>query len=51
MARMQRNSSSLTTFSAGLLPYGRSTIGVAASINQAGAGYLGGLSRTLFFRR
>ena len=33
------------------LPSGRSTLRVAMSINQAGAGYLGGFSRTIVFRR
>jgi len=50
VGRKQLNSSSATTFSAVLLPHGRSTTRVALSINQAGAGYLGGFSRTLFFR-
>jgi hypothetical protein len=38
------------TFRAGL-PSGPSTLRVAMSINQAGAGYLGGFSRTVVFRR
>jgi phosphodiesterase/alkaline phosphatase D-like protein len=33
------------------LPHGRSTLRVAISINQAGAGYLAGFSRSVTFRR
>jgi hypothetical protein len=33
------------------LPRGASTLRVAISVNQAGAGYLGGFSRTITFRR
>ncbi len=33
------------------LPRGASTLRIAMSINQAGAGYLGGFSRTIVFRR
>jgi hypothetical protein len=33
------------------LPKGASTLRIAISINQAGAGYLGGFSRTIVFRR
>ena len=33
------------------LPRGASTLRIAMSVNQAGAGYLGGFSRTIVFRR
>jgi hypothetical protein len=33
------------------LPKGASTLRIAISVNQAGAGYLGGFSRTIVFRR
>lgn len=45
------NASSLAIFPATLLPSGTSTIRVAFSVNQAGPGYLGGLSRTLTYRK
>src|SRR5262249_52560210 len=44
VARARLNSLSGATFARGL-PKGRSTIRVAMSVNQAGAGYLGGKSR------
>ncbi len=43
------NASSVALFPASLLPRGRSTIRIAMSVNQAGPGYLGGLSRTLAY--
>ena len=49
--RTRLSSSSTAIFRASLLPRGRSTIRVAISVNQAGPGYLGGLSRTLSYRR
>jgi hypothetical protein len=42
---------STATFPASLLPHGKSTVRVALSVNQAGPGYLGGLSRTLTYTR
>jgi len=45
------NAASVAIFSAFLLPKGRSVIRVAMSVNQAGPGYLGGLSRQLVFTR
>jgi hypothetical protein len=45
--RARLNARSSATFGAGALPRGRSTIRVAMSVNQAGAGYLAGFSRTL----
>jgi hypothetical protein len=34
-----------------VLPPGRSSLRMAMSVNQAGAGYLGGLSRTIVVSR
>jgi hypothetical protein len=45
------NARSTAVFPASLLPHGTSTVRVAMSVNQAGPGYLGGLSRTLVYRR
>ncbi len=45
------NTRSSVVFAASVLPLGSSTIRIAMSINQAGPGYLGGLSRTLSFTR
>jgi hypothetical protein len=45
------NANSGAIFSARLLPHGHSTIRVALSVNQAGPGYLGGLSRKLTYNR
>jgi hypothetical protein len=45
------NAGSIAIFPASLLPSGTSTIRVAFSVNQAGPGYLGGLSRTLTYNR
>ena len=54
--RLRLNGRSAATLPPGHLPGGasarpRSTLRVAMSINQAGAGYLGGFSRTIVFRR
>jgi hypothetical protein len=51
--RLNKRSAALfrpVTFRAAL-PKGTSTLRVAISVNQAGAGYLGGFSRTILFRR
>jgi hypothetical protein len=45
------NARSVALFPASLLPHGRSAIRIAMSVNQAGPGYLGGLSRTLSYTR
>jgi hypothetical protein len=45
------NDSSTAIFRGKVLPRGRSTIRIALSVNQAGPGYLGGLSRHIAFRR
>jgi phosphodiesterase/alkaline phosphatase D-like protein len=45
--RAQLNARSSATFSVRALPHGRSTIRIAMSVNEAGAGYLAGFSRTL----
>jgi hypothetical protein len=45
------NARSTAILPASLLPHGASTVRVAMSVNQAGPGYLGGLSRTLVYRR
>jgi hypothetical protein len=49
--RARLNAHSSATFGARALPLGRSTIRVAMSVNQAGAGYLAGFSRTLGYTR
>jgi hypothetical protein len=51
--RLTKRSTALfrpVTFRAAL-PKGASTLRIAISVNQAGAGYLGGFSRTIVFRR
>jgi hypothetical protein len=51
--RLNKRSTALfrpVTFRASL-PKGASTLRIAISVNQAGAGYLGGFSRTIVFRR
>ncbi len=48
-ARLGRTSR--VTFKLSLLPHGRSAVRVVMSINQAGAGYLGGKSHTITVRR
>ena len=50
VARLRLNRLSNATFAI-KLPKGRSTIRVAMSINQAGAGYLGGTSRAFAITR
>ncbi len=50
VARVRLSRLSRATFHP-TLPRGRSTLRVAFSVNQAGAGYLGGLSRLLVVRR
>ena len=47
--RLDRTSSAV--FKISLLPRGRSIVRVVMSINQAGAGYLGGKSHTITVRR
>jgi hypothetical protein len=50
LKRVRLNRRSAATF--GLqLPRGRSVLRIAMSVNQAGAGYLGNVSRTIVFRR
>jgi len=53
--RLRLNSRSAAIFRPAIfraaLPRGASTLRVAMSVNQAGAGYLGGFSRTIVFRR
>jgi Tfp pilus assembly protein PilV len=51
LARARLGTRSSATFAASLLPFGRSTIRVAMSVNQAGPGYLGGFSRELSVTR
>jgi hypothetical protein len=49
--RVRLNIKSSATFKLSLLPHGRSAVRVVMSINQAGAGYLGGKSRTITVTR
>jgi hypothetical protein len=49
--RGRLSSTSRVAFKLTVLPHGRSTIRVVMSINQAGAGYLGGKSHTISVRR
>jgi hypothetical protein len=49
--RARLNASSTAIFHAKALPRGRSTIRIALSVNQAGPGYLAGLSRHKLYRR
>jgi hypothetical protein len=51
LKRERLNSNSTAIFSATLLPRGTSTIRVALSVNQAGAGLLAGFSREMVYRR
>ena len=51
IARARLNGRSAAIFAAAILPHGRSSIRIAMSVNQAGAGYLGGFSRTLTYDR
>ena len=48
--RVRLNARSARLFKA-TLPAGTSRLRIAMSVNQAGAGYLGGFSRTIVFRR
>jgi hypothetical protein len=47
--RARLGTTSTAVFSTKVLPRGASTIRIAISVNQAGAGYLGGFSRTLTY--
>ena len=49
--RVRLNRHSRAIFEAKVLPHGRSTVRIALSVNQAGAGYLAGISRTIVYRR
>jgi hypothetical protein len=49
--REKLNAKSNAVFAATLLPHGTSTIRIALSVNQAGAGLLAGFSRELVYRR
>jgi hypothetical protein len=51
VAKAKLNDKSSALFPASKLPRGSSLIRVAMSVNQAGAGYLGGFSRTLSYHR
>jgi hypothetical protein len=50
LKRVRLNLRSSSTFKA-TLPKGRSTMRIALSVNQAGAGFLGATSRTILVRR
>ena len=45
--RLRLNGRSAGLFRAAVLPRGTSTVRIAMSVNQAGAGYLAGFSRTI----
>ena len=49
--QLRLNSKSTVSFRTALLPRGTSTVRIAFSVNQAGAGYMGGVSRTIAFHR
>ena len=49
--RLRLDSRSAALFRVAALPRGASTVRVAISVNQAGAGYLAGFSRTIAVRR
>ena len=51
VAKAMLNRNSVAVFPAAKLPGGVSTLRVAMSVNQAGAGYLAGFSRTIVHRR
>jgi len=51
VAKAKLSSKSSAIFPASKLPRGASLVRVAMSVNQAGAGYLGGFSRTLSYHR
>jgi hypothetical protein len=50
LKRIQLNTDSASTFTP-TLPAGNSTLRVALSVNQAGPGYLAGISRTILYHR
>jgi hypothetical protein len=50
LKRVRLSSSSSAIFRAAL-PKGTSSLRIAFSVNQAGAGYLGGASRTIVYHR
>jgi len=50
LKRVQLNADSASTFLP-ILPMGNSTLRVALSVNQAGPGYLAGISRTILYHR
>lgn len=50
LKRMQLNTNSASTFRP-TLPSGNSTLRIAMSVNQAGPGYLAGISRTIVYHR
>ncbi|HSP74455.1 MAG TPA: hypothetical protein VLN26_18945, partial [Gaiellaceae bacterium] len=50
LTRIQLNTASASTFRP-TLPSGTSTLRIAMSINQAGPGYLAGISRTIVYHR
>jgi hypothetical protein len=51
LAKAKLNTNSSAIFPASKLPLGTSLVRIAMSVNQAGAGYLGGFSRTLSYHR
>jgi hypothetical protein len=51
VSKARLSSKSSVTFRASKLPRGSSLVRIAMSVNQAGAGYLAGFSRTLSYRR
>ncbi len=51
IAKAKLNGKSSAIFSSAKLPRGTSNIRIAMSVNQAGAGYLAGFSRTLTYKR
>jgi hypothetical protein len=51
LAKAKLSPKSSAIFPASKLPAGSSLVRVAMSVNQAGAGYLGGFSRTLSYKR
>jgi trimeric autotransporter adhesin len=51
VAKARLNDRSAATFAPTTLPQGSSSVRIAMSVNQAGAGYLGAFSRTISYRR
>jgi hypothetical protein len=51
VAKAKLNGNSVAIFPAAALPGGTSTMRIAMSVNQAGAGYLGAFSRTFVYQR